>query len=342
MLSPAEQLASVLNGIQALTQALHAEQASRAQPQTTPPSAQHAAPSYRRRIDAKNLRIQEFSGEPDKWADWAFAFKRTIRSMDTEVYKVMTDVESMNKDINEMEDLDGEQDKMSAELYDILCQACTGEALSVVRSVDDCEGIRAWQRLHNRYNPKTVARMIQMLGEVTSPQKVKELKDIEIALNKWEDKVKIMDKEFKESFKDPIKIAIMTNMMPITVQDYVYTNITKESTYREVVDKIRVLVSNKVAMAMGPAPMDIGEVQERQQFQQSHQHDHDDKLHGGSVDDIGAAGMHVKCHQCEGATTSGIVHPRARARARATPGSRLVKVTRIYRCTRIDTRKAMA
>ena len=40
--------------------------------------------------------------------------------------------------------------------------------------------------------------MIRMLGEVTSPQKVKELKDIEIALNKWDDMVKITDKDFKE------------------------------------------------------------------------------------------------------------------------------------------------
>ena len=47
-----------------------------------------------------------------------------------------------------------------------------------------------------------------MLGEFTSPAKILDLKDIEVALTKWEQKVKIMDKEFKESFEDPIKIAI--------------------------------------------------------------------------------------------------------------------------------------
>ena len=67
---------------------------------------------------------------------------------------------------------------------------------------------------------------------------------------------------------------------------------TKDSSYREIVDKIRVLVSNKVAMNMGSAPMDIGGVQER-----SGQPERNDELHG---DDIGAVGMHIKCHQCEG------------------------------------------
>ena len=139
----------LLNSMQALTQALHAEQSSRVQ-QAPPAPAQPAAPRFRKRMEAKHMRLQEFDGAPEKWADWSFSFKRTVRSMDAEAYKLMTDVETVGRDVNEMEDLNGEQDQISGELYDILCQACTGEALSIIRSVDDCQGIQACQRLHNK------------------------------------------------------------------------------------------------------------------------------------------------------------------------------------------------
>ena len=49
-------------------------------------------------------------------------------------------------------------------------------------------------------------------------------------------------------------------MMPMAVHDYVYTNIKTEPTYQEVVEKTRILGSNKVAMNMRPVPMDIGEM----------------------------------------------------------------------------------
>ena len=34
-------------------------------------------------------------------------------------------------------------ENVSAELYDLLCQACTGDALSCIRAVDDMRGLTA-------------------------------------------------------------------------------------------------------------------------------------------------------------------------------------------------------
>ena len=48
--------------------------------------------------------------------------------------------------------------KRSVELYDVLCRQCSGEALVIIKSVDDMQGIRAWQKLYGKYNPKTMAR----------------------------------------------------------------------------------------------------------------------------------------------------------------------------------------
>lgn len=72
----------------------------------------------------------------------------------------------------------------SAELYDVTCQACQGEALAVIQTVDDMEGLEAWAKLYNNLTPRTLARAIRLVGAVTNPPKVKEVKDAEAVLDK--------------------------------------------------------------------------------------------------------------------------------------------------------------
>ena len=54
-----------------------------------------------------------------------------------------------------------------AESYDLLCQACTGDALSCIRAVDDMRGLTAWQRLYKKYKTRTMARAIRIVAAVT-------------------------------------------------------------------------------------------------------------------------------------------------------------------------------
>ena len=81
-----------------------------------------------------------------------------MRSQSPETHKAMTEWEAQTNDIDEDVTLEGVMPKRSGELYDVLCQYCTGEALLIVRSVDDMKGISAWQKLYRKYNPKTMAR----------------------------------------------------------------------------------------------------------------------------------------------------------------------------------------
>ena len=46
--------------------------------------------------------------------------------------------------------------KMSGELYDILSQYCTGEALSVIKGVTSFEGFLVWQKFHRKKYCKTM------------------------------------------------------------------------------------------------------------------------------------------------------------------------------------------
>ena len=70
-----------------------------------------------------------------------------IRSMNTKVYQHMHEVETNEEHLNEDLYQNGEMDQRSAELYDILCQHCAGDALRIVRGVADMRGFEAWQTL---------------------------------------------------------------------------------------------------------------------------------------------------------------------------------------------------
>ena len=107
------------------------------------------------RLLSKYVAVDKFGGEQDKWDEWAFAFKRAIRSQNKRVYDALVAAEQSGEDLAEEVDLDPVMEQRSGELYDILCQVCVGEALVLVRSVEDLEGIRAWQVLWRKYNPKT-------------------------------------------------------------------------------------------------------------------------------------------------------------------------------------------
>ena len=179
-----------------------------------------------------------------------------MRAANRTTYEILATVEKAGLEIGDEElaaqfaeeDVQGH----SAEIYDVLCQYLGGEALQLVRTVDDMEGFRAWSKLHRKYAPKTMARAIRMVDQVTNPPKVKELRDVERELMKWEEKAKALTKEFGETFSDTVKVGIVVSIMPPAVQELVYQSIGDKLDYDEVTAKIRSVMSNKVAMMEGP------------------------------------------------------------------------------------------
>ena len=205
---------------------------------------QPVSSSGRPHIVAKDVRVEIFNGFIDRWEDWSFSFKRTIRSMSRACYSLMLDAEVSSDPVDDIQRTP-EQDARSGELYDVLCQFCSGEALSVIKLVPDMEGIEAWRRLHRKYNPRTMARGVRMLCEVTSPTKVNNLNDVEMEINKWEEKVRTLRSQFGEELTNGMKIAILTNMMPYALQDFIYTHVEKDTKYEEVRDKVRAITRTR-------------------------------------------------------------------------------------------------
>ena len=125
------------------------QQAGQQNPAVSPPGL---GPPVRARnlLDTRFVKIPFIPGEGKDHEDWAT--NRTI----CEILEICD--EEFAEQFDE-EDVQGH----SAEVYDVL----GGEVLQLVRTVDDMEGFRAWSKLH------------RMVGQVTNPLKVKELRDVE-------------------------------------------------------------------------------------------------------------------------------------------------------------------
>jgi len=191
------------------------------------------------------------------------------------------------------DDFNDDQKAVSAELYDILTQLCRGQGLTLIRAVPDYEGM---QRLQRKYNPKTVARLIKVLGKAAGPAKILEIKDLETRLNKWEEDMRYMEKHSGENWSENLKIAIMTNMMPSNVQEFLCTNIGEGTTYKEATEKLRIMISNKVEMQDSSIAMDLGNVNKNESLGGGDHHQ-EEWLHE-QWQDVDAVGFHVKCHTC--------------------------------------------
>ena len=95
--------------------------------------------AVRRSSNLKHLKYTTFDGIPSKYDDWAFSFKRAIRSSNCDAYTMLVHVERATDEFQEdvvdpqFESL--RMESVAAELYDLLCQACTEDALSCTRHV---------------------------------------------------------------------------------------------------------------------------------------------------------------------------------------------------------------
>jgi hypothetical protein len=59
--------------------------------------------------------------------------------------------------------------ELQQQLYFVLIMLCTGSAMSELRAVPDNNGLEAWRRRCQRYEPKTRNRTLQLLEACLSP-----------------------------------------------------------------------------------------------------------------------------------------------------------------------------
>ena len=178
----------------------------------------------RRRITSKEIRLANFDGTAASWTNWSFGFKVAVKSVCTRAFELLNAAERYTGEATDevLEVDEGNAKEISGEIYGLLCQYLSGESMTIIKGVPDCQGLWAWQRLHRKFSPRTMARAIRVMSEVMNPGHIKHVKDVEAGLTVWEGKRSLLEEEFKEVISNAMHIAILTSMMPSVVQDFIY------------------------------------------------------------------------------------------------------------------------
>jgi hypothetical protein len=132
--------------------------------------------SGRRLLDLKSFsNVASFNGQEGEWAEWSFGFGVTLSASHAGLGKLAKELVKMPEEkaypelamhdfkFQDGADIHWDFEKMSKEFYEVLAVKCQGEALKVVRGIEDQDGFVAWHRLHARFNPKTMARSMMKM-----------------------------------------------------------------------------------------------------------------------------------------------------------------------------------
>ena len=148
-------------------------------------------------------------------------------------------------------------------------------------------GFEAWSRIYRRYNPVTPSRALQAMIAVMVPMKVKDSKDLPNEIEKWEGRLLNLQREYKETLSERMKVAAITSMCPPDIQDVIFQRGDNLDEYLKVRDQIKTLVVNRGSRIGGPVPMDIGAATQEQQEQWEEQEYN-----------VDAVGVSTQCYKC--------------------------------------------
>ena len=117
----------------------------------------------------------------------------------------------------------GEDDgtRYATTVYNRLIHHLKGPPLTIHQSILNENGLETWRVLMKRYSPMTPMRGLQLMLKTMIPGKIKKGEDVQARINMWEGHVHALQRDYKETVSDMMKIRILINMMPDDLQDHV-------------------------------------------------------------------------------------------------------------------------
>ena len=289
-----EQMSDLLQSLATLVQSLAQTQAA-----SIPVGSSANGMSKGRSISTKAFsKMSRFSKGETEWKEWYFDFGVILGAESPDMLKVLKVLENLTEEADtpkvkamDMDFMDRINiEKLSKELFETLVVLTEGEAKMMVRGVASQDGVLAWHRLYRHYNRRTLARVLRMHREAMHPKAVPDLSSLISRIVEWEDKWDRMAKEHKTQMPTLWKMAAFMELCPPEVQNMVYQSIDEcEEDYEKMKQRVMSWVSNKVAQAGGPTPMDIGQFATYGEGEEEY-------VDG---EDIGAV-SNMQCHGCGG------------------------------------------
>ena len=271
-------------------------------------------------LDDKFLKkIKTFNSNVSEWSDWKFQLKIAVNTVEPKLVEVLAAVEKRDSEVTEevmtawQTDGPNEIDlssangyyltKWSGELYEALSLSVTGEALTLMRSVGDMNGMEAWRKLQAHFNPTTPARALHCLLDLVNVQKVTKDEELIMKIEGWMIKCRTAEKDFEEKISEKMQIAILTGMCSDGVRDIILQQADTFKTAKTFVEKVKLIVMNRVGMHAEKVPMDIGQVgpQDWRHGPQGPQEEFAEEWYDEETGEINFMGQVRFCHNCGGA-----------------------------------------
>ena len=260
------------------------------------PSAPTASTSGHRLDERHFRRMTLFKG--DGWREWAFHLRTQLGavSKSTQVLLDAIQAAGRNPDWDQLflEYVDGEVDRMGAELYNLLVSLTSGEALLIVRGVGGNNGWEAWSKLAARYDPRTPALALRAMMACMKPRRVKDVREIQGAIEEWEGAVRRLNAEHRIPLDDSMRVALLTSMLPPDFQDCVFQWTDQDQGYETLKDNIVALAMNRTSLTR-VRPMEVDRIAAATEGGSSAVDESEEDEGELCVDYVGEA-----CHRCGG------------------------------------------
>ena len=142
----------------------------------------------------------------------------------------------------------------------------------LVKSAENQDGIAAWQKLSKHFNRRTLARALRAHQKVMHPAAEKDPKKLLNAILEWEENWQQMEKESNVSGAGvPMmwKMGAFLQLCPPDIRDVVFQQVDEiGEDYGKLKAKVVAWVQNRAEARGGCVPMDVGEVKEKETWEE--------------------------------------------------------------------------
>ena len=209
-------------------------------------------------VDTRQIgRPNKFKGtDLAEWRSWSFVFTCYCAAVDARLAELMRASLSEAEASNVQNSTLGSEDQArSVQLYYMLVLLMEDRCLCKIEHVMNGEGLRAWRKLSDDFEPDTGGRhagtLIQLLGTEfpNSDEVVDRLDEFETAVLRYE-------AQSKEVLSDSLKIAIVQKgLKDDIIRQHLLLNAARLGTYKQVKEEVKsVMVTRRAIRAANALP----------------------------------------------------------------------------------------
>ncbi|CAE7235693.1 unnamed protein product [Symbiodinium sp. CCMP2592] len=231
-------------------------------------------------IVAQSAAVESQVGQSDSdWERFKFGFTSWIGTVDPEYPDLLKVAAAQTDEINPAEMISPAKG-LCTDLFAILLRLCqSGEIPAMAMLVPDRNGFELWRRMHARFEPENKHKFYAWLRALSNPVFPNNESQWQRGLEQWEGEIAKYEREYKKTFGEDLKLAILSEVAPKTLAPLIAMHSAHLTTYKTLREFIVQYLKSKnlwkrgagtafgtqfaspAAPFSGPAPMEIGAVE---------------------------------------------------------------------------------